>query len=155
MSSDVVAAARKLGLTIEVRTFPQGTKTAAEAARAIGCPESAIVKSLVFIVDDEPVVALVPGDRRVDLELLASAAGGRRAARASLELARAATGFAPGGTPPLGYPQPRRVFADPSLLEHETVWAAAGTPFTVFSLPTAALGARLGAIWASISCAVQ
>lgn len=151
MSEKLVAAARALGLTMEIHRFPQGTKTAADAARAIGCPVGAIVKSLVFVVDGEPVVALVPGDRRVDPELLAEAAGGRRAERAPLDVARAATGFVPGGTPPFGYASPLRVFADPALRRHEIVWAAAGNPFSVFALTVAAVGAELGATWASIS----
>ncbi|MGA7272351.1 MAG: YbaK/EbsC family protein, partial [Acidimicrobiia bacterium] len=72
----VVEAAAQAGLVIEVREFPQGTKTAADAAAAIGCEVAAIVKSLVFAVDDEPVVALVPGDRRLEPRRLAEAAGG-------------------------------------------------------------------------------
>lgn len=126
------AVAARSGLVMDVRRFPAGTKTATQAAVAVGCDVAAIVKSLVFVVDDEPVVALVPGDHRLDTERLARAAGGTRARRATLDEVREATGFAAGGTPPFGYPRPLRVFADPLLARNDPVWAAAGTPDTVF-----------------------
>jgi len=119
----VQAAAAQAGLVIDVRRFPAGTKTADQAAAAVGCDVAAIVKSLVFVVDDEPVVALVPGDRRLDVEALARVAGGTRARRATLDEVREATGFAAGGTPPFGYPRPLRVFADPLLARHDPVCA--------------------------------
>src|ERR1700752_266257 len=99
----VAAAAAAEGLAIEVRRFPEGTRTAADAARAVGCEVAQIVKSLVFIVDDRPVVALVSGANRVNLEKLANAAGGTSARRADGDEARAATGFAIGGVPPFGH----------------------------------------------------
>jgi len=130
----VVQAAAAHGLSIDVRHFPGGTKTAADAAAAIGCPVAAIVKSLVFMVGEEPVVALVPGDRMLDLGRLALLARGGEARRATLDEARAATGFAAGGTPPFGYRRPLRVFADEHLRRNDPVWAAAGTPKTVFPI---------------------
>lgn len=138
--------AEELGLAMAVQRFPTGTKTAVQAAAAVGCEVAAIVKSLVFVVDDEPVVALVPGDRRLDTERLARAAGGSRARRASLEEVRQATGFAAGGTPPFGYPRPLRVFADPLLARHDPVWAAAGTPDTVFPVSVRELVRVSGAV---------
>jgi prolyl-tRNA editing enzyme YbaK/EbsC (Cys-tRNA(Pro) deacylase) len=87
----VVEAAAAEGLAIEVRRFPEGTRTAADAARAVECEVAQIVKSLVFLVDDRPVVALVSGANRVDLDKLASAASGRSARRADGDEARAAT----------------------------------------------------------------
>jgi prolyl-tRNA editing enzyme YbaK/EbsC (Cys-tRNA(Pro) deacylase) len=147
----VVAAAAELGLHLDVREFPEGTRTAAEAAAAIGCDVSAIVKSLVFVVGDRPVVALVPGDRRLDPARLAAAAGGTGARRATLDEVRAATGFAAGGTPPFGHDTPVAVYADPALRRHAEVWAAAGTPTTVFPISPPRLAEAAGARWADIS----
>ena len=150
-SQRVIVAAQALGLAIDVLVFPEGTKTAADAAAAIGCPVSAIVKSLVFVVDDEPVVALVPGDRRLDTDRLAELAGGTGARRATLDEVRAATGFAAGGTPPFGYPAPLRVFADEDLKRNDPVWAAAGSPTTIFPIGIAELGRYLAPQWGSFS----
>lgn len=147
----VVAAAASLGISLDVAEFPTGTKTAADAAAAVGCDPGAIVKSLVFVVDSEPVVALVPGDRRLDPTRLAAAAGGAVAERASLDLVREATGFVAGGTPPFGYLTPLRVFADPELRRYDPVWAAAGTPTTVFPLSPEVLARAASATWAEIA----
>jgi prolyl-tRNA editing enzyme YbaK/EbsC (Cys-tRNA(Pro) deacylase) len=125
-------AAAVLGHAVEVRRFPEGTKTALDAANAIGCDVGQIVKSLVFIADGRPVLALTSGANRVDADRLAALAGAQHVRRASPEEARAATGFAVGGTPPFGHPEPVRAFLDPDLLSFEEVWAAAGTPDAVF-----------------------
>lgn len=127
-------AASMLGHPVEIRTFPTGTKTARDAARAIGCEVGQIVKSLVFIADESPVLALTSGANRVDEARLAQLAGTARARRASPEEARAATGFAVGGTPPFGHPDPVRTFLDRDLLGFEEVWAAAGSPDAVFRI---------------------
>ena len=129
----VADVARALGLDIEVRTFPQGTRTAYDAAEAVGCDVAQIVKSLVFIVDDQPVVALVGGADRLDEGKLARAAGGTTARRANADEVRAATGYAVGGVPPFAHATPLRCFVDDALLAHEVVWAAAGTPTHVFA----------------------
>ena len=150
-SRRLLSAARDLGLDIAISVFPEGTKTAAEAAAAIGCPVAAIVKSLVFVVGEEPVVALVPGDRRLDASLLAVLAGGDQVRRASLEEVRAATGYAAGGTPPFGYPRPLRVFADEHLRRYDPVWAAAGTPTTVFPIALDDLAQKVQPDWGAIS----
>jgi Cys-tRNA(Pro) deacylase len=135
-SEDRVAdAAAALGLDLEVRAFPTGTRTAADAAAAVGCDVAQIVKSLVFVVDDEPVVALVGGADRLDERKLALAAGGERVRRASAEEVRLATGYAIGGVPPFGHAQALRCFVDEALLSHDVVWAAAGTPTHVFASP--------------------
>ncbi len=147
----VLAAGRAHGLEIEVSAFPAGTKTAADAAAAIGCDVAAIVKSLVFTVDGEPVVALVPGDRRLDTAALGAVAGGSAVERAPLELVREATGYAAGGTPPFGHVRVLPVFADVSLRRHDPVWAAAGTPSTVFPIAIADLERVVGPVWADIS----
>lgn len=131
--------------------FPQGTKTAEDAATAIGCPVSAIVKSLVFFVDAQPVVALVPGDLRLDTKALSVAAGGGEVRRASLDEVREATGFAAGGTPPFGHERSLRVFADTALRRNDPVWAAAGTPTTVFPISIRDLDRLAHPTWASIT----
>lgn len=125
-------AAAVLGHPVEVRRFPEGTRTAEDAARAIGCDVAQIVKSLVFMGDDRPLLALTSGANRVDTERLASLAGVSTVRRATLEEARDATGFAVGGTPPFGHPEPVRTFMDRDLRRHGEIWAAAGTPDAVF-----------------------
>lgn len=132
-------AASAPGFDWKIEVFPEGTKTAEDAARAIGCPVSAIVKSLVFVVTDadgieSPVVALIPGDRRLDTDALAVAAGGVSSRRAELDEVRRATGYAAGGTPPFGHATELSVFADRGLRRNDPVWAAAGTPTTVFPI---------------------
>lgn len=140
-----VESARALGLTPNVRRFPQGTKTAADAAAAIGCEVGQIVKSLVFVADGRPVIALTSGSNRVDPERLAAALGAREVRRASPDEAREATGFAVGGTPPLGYPERLRTLLDEELLAYDRVWAAAGTPDSVFPIAPADLRRAAGA----------
>ncbi len=138
-------AARAAGLSVEVVRFPQGTRTAQDAARAIGCSVAQIVKSMVFVADGEPVVALTSGANRVDAKRLAAVLGAGDVRRATPEEVREATGFAIGGTPPLGYPRPLRVVLDQHLLAQEEVWAAAGTPDTVFRTTPGELARVAGA----------
>jgi prolyl-tRNA editing enzyme YbaK/EbsC (Cys-tRNA(Pro) deacylase) len=144
-------AARDLGLTIEIHQFPEGTRTAADAGAAIGCPVAAIVKSLVFRIGDEPVVALIPGDLMLDPGLLEQAAGQGPVRRASLEEVREATGYAAGGTPPIGHHRPLRIFADHLLRRHDPVWAAGGTPSTVFPISLADLDRVVKPVWVPLS----
>lgn len=125
-------AASVLGHTAKVRRFPEGTKTAQDAARALGCDVGQIVKSLVFMADDHPVLALTSGANRVDTGRLGALAGASAVRRATPEEARAATGFAVGGTPPFGHPTPVPTFFDRDLERHAEIWAAAGTPDAVF-----------------------
>ena len=132
-----LAAADELDLTIEVRTYPAGTRTAQDAADAIGCRVDQIVKSLVFIAvadDERPVLALTSGSRRVDTAVLADLLGVERVRKADADEVRAATGFAIGGTPPFGHPSPLQTVLDPHLARFDQVWAAAGTPTDVFAL---------------------
>jgi prolyl-tRNA editing enzyme YbaK/EbsC (Cys-tRNA(Pro) deacylase) len=138
-------SARLLGIEPQVRRFPEGTKTAADAARAIGCDVAQIVKSLVFMADDRAVIAFTSGANRVDPPKLAQVAGASEARRATPEEARAATGFAVGGTPPFGHPAPLASYVDPVLLAFQEVWAAAGTPDSVFPLPPQELVRATGA----------
>lgn len=145
-------AALEAGLEIEVVSFSDAVRTAEQAAEAVGCDVSRIVKSLVFIVGDEHVMGLVPGDRRLDTAKLAAASGhGAPATRASLDDVRAVTGFVAGGTPPFGHVSSIRVFSDFALERHDSVWAAAGTPHTVFEIQVADLERICQPHWADIS----
>lgn len=130
----VVDAGAARGLRVEPRAFPEGTKTAEDAARAIGVDVGQIVKSLVFEVDGTVVVALVSGSNRLDERKLAAAAGGAKAARVDADAARSATGFPIGGVPPFGHRERLRVFVDEDLLTWPEVWAAAGTWHDVFPI---------------------
>ena len=125
--SRVVSAAKERGLEINTKRFPEGTKTAAAAAAAIGVTVGQIVKSLVFGVDGEIVMALVSGSNQLDEKKLALAAGGAKCARVDADAVREATGFPIGGVPPFGHSTQLRVFVDPDLLQYDEVWAAAGT----------------------------
>jgi len=120
-------------LGVNVRTFPDGTRTATEAARAVGCELGQIVKSLVFVAGGSPVVVLVSGANRLDEAKLAAIAGSP-VTKADAETARAATGFAIGGVPPFGHATDVRVFMDEELLDFAQVWAAAGRPDSVFEI---------------------
>ena len=132
-------AARALGVDVSPREFPASTHTAADAAAAVGVEVGRIVKSLVFSVDDEVVVALVSGPNRLDERKLAAAAGGSRAGRVDADAARSATGFPIGGVPPFGHRDALRVFVDEDLLAYDEVWAAAGTPNVNFAMAPAEL----------------
>lgn len=137
-------AAATSGVHVEPVRYPAGTKTAADAARAIGCDVAQIVKSLVFLAGDEPVLALTSGANRVDTHKLGALVG-TEVRRANADEVRAATGFAIGGTPPFGHPAPVRTFLDPVLAAFDEVWAAAGTPDSVFCLRVEALRRATGA----------
>src|SRR6267378_179575 len=118
---------------IAVKQFPAGTRTAVDAARAIGCEVGQIVKSLVFVAAGRPVVALVSGANRLDERLLGAAAGDP-VEKAGAEEAKSATGYSIGGVPPFGHATDVPVFMDRDLLEHSMVWAAAGRPDSVFEI---------------------
>lgn len=115
------------GLEVDVHTLSDSTRTAGDAAAAVGCQVGQIVKSLVFVRDEEPVMVLCAGDRRVDAKRL-----GIRPAPA--EQARKATGYAIGGIPPLGHDRDLATMIDVSLKRFPTVWCAAGTPHAVFEI---------------------
>ncbi|HEX5565463.1 MAG TPA: YbaK/EbsC family protein [Streptomyces sp.] len=145
------AALAELGLDgVEVRAFPESTRTAAQAAEAIGCELAAIVKSLVFEADGEPVMVLMDGASRVDVERVRRELGAGQVRRVTAETVRAATGYAIGGVPPFGHTTRLRVLADRGLLVHPTVWAAAGTPHTVFPLDPESLVAHANATEADV-----
>ncbi len=143
----VVAAARERGLEIETFHFPDGTKTAADAAAAIGVEVGQIVKSLIFGVDDAIVLAYVSGRNQLDERKLAAAAGGTKCRRVDADAVRETTGFPIGGVPPFGHATPLPVFIDPDLLDYDEVWAAAGTWNDVFRIsPAELVGASGGTV---------
>jgi prolyl-tRNA editing enzyme YbaK/EbsC (Cys-tRNA(Pro) deacylase) len=131
----VVAAGRDRGVAVEPREFPDGTRTAGDAARAVGVDVGQIVKSLAFLVDGRPVIALVSGANRLDEARLAAAAGGTEVVRATAAAVREATGFAIGGVPPFGHASAMPAYVDEDLLRYDVVWAAAGSPRHVFPVP--------------------
>jgi Cys-tRNA(Pro) deacylase len=130
----VVEAGAARGLTISPRRFPEGAKTAADAASAIGVQIGQIVKSLIFGVDGQLVLAYVSGANQLDEKKLAAAAGGSKCARVDADTVREATGFPIGGVPPFGHTTHLQVFIDPDLLQYDEVWAAAGTWHDVFGI---------------------
>ncbi|MFG2943734.1 YbaK/EbsC family protein [Streptomyces adustus] len=154
-------AVREMGLAElpgRVRRFPDATRTAGEAAAAIGCELSQICKSLIFaawgspllersreIGGGVPVLVLMDGASRVDLELVRKELGAAKVTRARADVVRETTGYAIGGVPPFGHRTATRVLADRSLLAHDVVWAAAGTPYSVFPMEPKTLIAHAGA----------
>jgi prolyl-tRNA editing enzyme YbaK/EbsC (Cys-tRNA(Pro) deacylase) len=129
---------RAAGLDSEIRELSDSTRTAQDAAAAVGVDVGQIVKSLVFVDEAGPVLCLCAGDRRVDVAKLGN---GARQARA--DEVREATGFAIGGVPPLGHDQPVRTVVDASLRRFQTVWCAGGTSNAVFPVEVEALIAAL------------
>ncbi|MEU3509015.1 YbaK/EbsC family protein [Streptomyces longwoodensis] len=137
-------------LTAQVRRFPDATRTAAEAAAAIGCELSQICKSLIFAADGVPVLVLMDGASRVDVDLVRKELGADAVTRADAALVRETTGYAIGGVPPFGHRTATRVLADRGLLAHDVVWAAAGDPHTVFPMAPRELVAHAGATLADV-----
>jgi len=123
----VSAFLRDSGAEARVQQFPEGTHTAQDAADAVGCELAQIVKSLVFVCDGKPVVALVPGDRRGDPEKIAAAVEASSANVAKPQEVEAATGFAPGAVPPFPLPDAVVVLMDSAFFRHPIVWAGAGS----------------------------
>jgi Cys-tRNA(Pro) deacylase len=135
----VIDAGAELGLDVQPHRFPEGAKTAVDAANAIGCDVAQIVKSLIFAVDGDVVLAYVSGANQLDERKLAAAAGGERCGRVDADTVRTVTGYPIGGVPPFGHATPLPVFIDPDLLTHDVVWAAAGTWNDVFAIAPADL----------------
>jgi len=117
----------------QVRELPASTRTAAEAAAALGCEVGAIANSLVFMAGEEPVLVLASGAHRVDLGRVATTVGLPPLRRATPDQVRLATGQPIGGVSPVGHPAPLRTLVDVALEAHPVVWAAAGTPHAVFA----------------------
>ncbi|MDQ6883153.1 MAG: YbaK/EbsC family protein [Candidatus Dormibacteraeota bacterium] len=139
----VRAALSEAGINAEIKEFPASTRTAQDAASAIGTSVGQIVKSLVFLAGDSPVLALMSGSNQLDLARL-SALTGATIRKADAEAVRSATSFAIGGVPPVGFPAPIPTFIDKDLLQYDRIWAAAGTPRHVFRLTPSALARLTG-----------
>lgn len=134
----VRAALGAAGVKTNIRHFEATTRTAQDAAAAIGTTVGQIVKSLVFLAGPEPVLALMSGSNQLDTEKLATLVG-QPIAKADATVVRQATSFAIGGVPPLGFPAPITTYIDRDLLQYAVIWAAAGTPYDVFEITTAEL----------------
>ena len=128
-------ALTELGLTLQVVELPESTRSAAEAAEAIGCTVGQICKSLIFktSVSERPVLVIASGPNRV-VENKIAALVGERITKADADFVRAHTGFAIGGVPPVGHTERITTFIDEDLLAYDEIWAAAGTPHAVFRL---------------------
>ncbi len=129
----------KAGLDVHLIDLEKSGRTAQLAADALGVPLGSIVKSLVFLADGEPILVLVAGDRRADPAKLKHLLDARRVMIADAERVRQETGFSIGGVPPLGHQRPLPTWIDASLKRFEIVYAAAGHPRTVFSIPFTSL----------------
>ena len=131
----VQRALKEHGLELQVVELPSSTRTAVEAARAVGCDVAQIVKSLVFrgVQSENGVLVIASGPNRVDVALIGELVG-EEIAMARAAYVREVTGYAIGGVPPLGHNTELRTFVDEDLLRHDMVWAAAGTPHAVFQL---------------------
>ncbi len=132
----LVEFGKTVGLDMRVTQFEHSTRTAEDAAAAVGCQVGQIVKSLVFVVDGQPTMALVSGDNRLDTGKLALACGvgKKKVKRAEADIVRQATGFAIGGIPPFGHATEMTCYIDQDLTRFDEIWAAAGTPNTVFPI---------------------
>ena len=153
MGSNLSSSARKvqealnaLGMSLEVVELPASTRTAPEAAQAVGCQVGQIVKSLVFKAkrSERAILVIASGANRVDEGKLAALIG-EAVVKAGAEFVRDATGFVIGGVPPVGHKQPLRTFIDRDLQQYDEIWAAAGTPHAVFRLTPAELQRMTGA----------
>ena len=133
-SDRVRAALERAGIHAQILEFPQGTRTAVQAAAVVGTSVAQIVKSLVFVADGRPVLVLVSGANRLDEGKLARATGAAAVARAPADLVRRVTGFAIGGVPPVGHTTALPVYVDRDLLAYDVVYAAAGTPHALFPI---------------------
>lgn len=129
----VTQALRSAGVETDVVVLAASAPTAAAAAGQLGCPVGAIANSLVFDADGGPVLVLTSGAHRADTSVIAAAAGAASVTKATAAFVRTHTGQPIGGVAPLGHPQPIPTLVDTWLGEHDTVWAAAGHPHTVFA----------------------
>lgn len=146
----VVETGRTLGIDVRPVIFDEETRTAADAARKVGCDVAQIVKSLVFQGGGRPILFLVSGANRVDLAKGAAAAGVDALDKADAQAARAATGFSIGATPPFGHTEEIPLFMDADLLAFDEVWAAAGRPDSVFPVDPKRLQEATGAVVADL-----
>ncbi len=143
MRDRLARCARELGIEVHVQRLEASTRTVKDAAVAVGCRESEIAKSIVFVADGDPVVCVASGRHRIDTAKLADALDVAEVRQAAAEEVRAATGYAVGGVPPFGHDLP--VVFDEELLAHDRVWAAAGDPNSLFEVDPRALADCVGA----------
>lgn len=146
----VADALAQLGIHAEITEFSESTRTAEEAAAAVNSTVGQIVKSLVFLAGELPVLAMVSGANRVDTDKLAEVAGGP-ISRPKADAVRAATGFSIGGVPPVGHTTLLATYLDRDLLQYDRVWAAAGTPNAVFPIAPDELQRITGATVADLA----
>ncbi|MCB1109914.1 MAG: YbaK/EbsC family protein [Chlamydiia bacterium] len=139
-AQNVQEALNQKGVVTKVVELPASTRTADEAAQAIGCIVAQIVKSLIFQTKEthRPILVLASGVNRVNEKLIGKAVG-EKIRKADADFTREVTGFAIGGIPPIGHKTPIATYIDEDLLQHQTLWAAAGTPHAVFSLDSSLL----------------
>jgi prolyl-tRNA editing enzyme YbaK/EbsC (Cys-tRNA(Pro) deacylase) len=143
MREKVIKAAREIGLDVDVTTLDEPTRTVAEAAAAVGVEPAQIAKSIVFVVDGDPVVSVTSGAHRVDIDALALVLDCAEVRQASPDEVRAATGFPVGGVPPFGHGLP--VVFDQALLGYELIYAAGGDGNTLFAVEPRRLAEAIGA----------
>jgi prolyl-tRNA editing enzyme YbaK/EbsC (Cys-tRNA(Pro) deacylase) len=148
MRSKVKEAARELGLTVELKTLEESTRTVAEAASAVGCEVGQIAKSIIFVVDGEPVVVVASGAHRIDPTKVCDALDCAEVRQASADEVRAATGFPIGGVPPIGHGLP--VVFDTALLDFEVIYAAGGDGNTLFEVAPRELAGCVHALVAPV-----
>ena len=143
MRDRLADCARDLGIELEVHRLDSSARTVKDAARAVGCEESEIAKSIVFVADGDPVLCVASGRHRIDTDKLAEVLDVAVVGEEGAGEVRAATGFAIGGVPPFGHDLP--VVFDEELLRHNRVWAAAGDPHSLFDVDPRELCRCLGA----------
>lgn len=150
----VQAALDARGLSCRVATLAGSTRTSEEAAASVGCSVAEIAKSMVFRAREtgRPVLAVMSGANRVDTGKLRGLLG-EKVDRPDADFVRARTGYAIGGVPPLGHPEPLPTWIDEDLFAFERVWAAAGSPFSVFEIAPPALLAACGGVRADLKAA--
>jgi prolyl-tRNA editing enzyme YbaK/EbsC (Cys-tRNA(Pro) deacylase) len=147
----VVAVLDAAGFATDVREFSNATRTAQQAADALGVPVGAIVKSLCFVADGAAVMVLVSGANRADLDKVRQVLDATTVTRADAETVRAATGFAIGGVPPVGHARRLQIILDRDLQQYPELWAAAGTPHSVFRVDPARLAELTSGAWADVA----
>lgn len=142
MIKELASSAKKVqdflltnGFSCVVKELPSSTRTADEAARAIGCELAQIAKSLIFVdqISGDPILVIASGINQVDVKKIEQAAG-LKLIKADGKFVKERVGFAIGGVPPVGHIEKLRTILDPTLMNYDSIWAAAGTPFAVFQL---------------------
>jgi prolyl-tRNA editing enzyme YbaK/EbsC (Cys-tRNA(Pro) deacylase) len=142
---------REMGIDAEVIRLSDSTRTAPEAAAAVGCDLGAIAKSLLFMADDEPLLVICGGDRRVDTAKVAALVGASTVKMSSVEDVRRLTGYAIGGVPPLGHTTPLKKLMDDRLLRWPLIYAAAGAHDALFPIDPVILSEKSGALLADVT----